>query len=148
MPTITDEEKIQLDGDIAEALINAAEYKKGEQRKIVIRRAGKVMFSFRVEGISQDKFAQARRDNTRNRGKRSEELDDARFFAQIIYYATVDEDKSIWKNATVQERLNCATPIDVVNAVITPAEKIKIGEIIEELSGFGDSDLESVVENL
>lgn len=142
------DEKARFDFDIAQALIEAAEYNKGEQRRINIRRAGKVLFTFVVEGISEEKWNQARRENTKNRGKRTEELDSARFLSQVIFFATVDEDKKIWRNQEVMSKLNVATPVEVIQAVLLPAEKMKISEVVEELSGFGEDNLESLIENL
>lgn len=142
---MADEEKMALDYDIAAALIEAAEYNRGEQRKINIRRGGKLLFTFVIESVSSEKWDQARRENTKNKGKRNEELDSSRYLSQVIYFATVD--KSIWKNQSVMRKLNAPSPVDVVNAVLSPGEKMKLGEILEEISGFGEENLESLIEN-
>lgn len=147
MKDYTDDELNQIEGDITQALLEAAEYKnRREERTVKILRGGKELFSFRITGLSESQWRKCRRENLRNRGKRTEELDDFRFISQAIYLATVDEDKPIWKNQTVMEKLNAATPVDVVNAVLLPGEKSKLADVLIELSDY-DDDLDELISN-
>lgn len=130
--------------NLVAALLQAASYMSGEdsQRKITIRRGGKPLFSFTVTALDENTWDKARRQNIKNRGKRSEELDAGRFLAQVIFEATDPEDqKLIWKNREVWNQLNVATGVDAVNLILTPAEKAKVAEIIEELSGYTNDEI-------
>lgn len=147
MKDYDDNELNQIETDITQALLEAAEYKnRREERTVKILRGGKELFSFRITGLSEGQWRKCRRENLRNRGKRTEELDDFRFISQAIYLATVDEDKPIWKNQTVMEKLNAATPVDVVNAVLLPGEKSKLADVLIELSDY-DDDLDELISN-
>ena len=146
---MTDEEKILADHNIAQALLTAAEYKNVEPKKINIIREGQNMFSFTVEGISEKAWDRARRESTRNRNKRNEEFDVGRFLSHVIYEATIPEDKKkIWQEKSVWQKLNAASGVDVVNAILKPAEKQKIAELIEDMSGYNDDGLEGLIEDL
>lgn len=141
-----DNDLTQIEGDIVDALLEAAEYKlHREQRTVVIKRGGKNLFSFRVEGLTEDQWRTCRRNNLRRHG-RGEELDGARFLSQAIYMATIDEDKHIWNNREVWEKIGAVTGSDVVNAILLPGEKSRIGEVLEELSGYND-DLDDLIKN-
>ena len=86
--------------DIVAALLEAAQLRPdGDENypEVRIKRGEKILFSFRIHGLTEDDFAKCRRQNLKNRGKRTEELDNGRFAAQVVYEATIDEDKEkIW----------------------------------------------------
>lgn len=148
MKDMTDNEMIQAETGIVEALIEAAAYKADmEQRKVVIRRNGKFLFSFRVTGIDEDVWRKCRRQNLLNRGKPNEELNGGRFLSQVIYEATVDEDKAIWNNHAVWDKLGAVTGVDVVDAILLPGEKTRIAEILEDLSGY-NVETDELIKNL
>ena len=149
----TEEELEQIDSNITDALLEAANYSLTEdgkkiQREIVITRKEKVLFTFRIEPIDEDTFRKCRRQNTRNKGKRSEEIDESRWAAQIIYEATIDTDKErLWKNREAWQRLNVASGVDVVNIVLTPGEKSAILEELLRIGSYND-DLEDLIKNV
>lgn len=108
-------------------------------KKISISRKGKIIFSFRVHPLKDDELVKCRRQNLKNRGKRNEELNSSRYASQVIYMATLDEDRAkIWDNKGALDKLNVASGVDVVNAVLKSGEKLRVLEIINELSGYGD----------
>ncbi len=149
MAKLTDAELEKFDGDIADALLGAAAYRDGEdkRRKVTIKRKGKEIFSFMIEPLSEEEFDRCRRENTKNRGRRNEELDGSRFVAQLIYEATIDEDKKrLWKNKTVWEKLNVASGVDVVQKVLTPAERSMLENTLLDMVGYGD-DLSEMIKN-
>lgn len=148
---MNDEEMIKFEGNIVDALLEAAAYRKSEnnRREVVIRRNGKILFNFAIEPINEDTWRMCRRKNTSNRGKVSEELNNSRFLAQAIYEATIPADKQrVWQNQAVWQKLNVASGIDVVNIILTPAEKAKIIEVLEELGGYNDDGLDDMIRNL
>lgn len=111
-------------------------------------RNGKVLFKFTIEAIDEDTWRRCRQQNLRNKGKRNEELNEARFLSQVIYEATSDEDKArVWNNKAVWQKLNVISGVDVVNAVLLPAEKTRLAEKLEELSGYND-DLDQMIADL
>ena len=133
--------KEDLENNIVDALLEAGSWRKDDiQRTVVIRRNEKELFKFRIEPIDEDTWMKCRRQNLRNKGRRNEELDDARFLAQVIYEATAPEDKHLWKNDAVLKKLNVASGIDVVNYVLKPAEKSQIVEVISKISGYDDDE--------
>ena len=148
MREFTDTELAAAEGNIIDSLLEAAAYKSNmEQRKVTISRNGKKLFSFRITGLDEDTWRKCRRNNLRNKGKRNEELDGGRFLSSAIYEATVDEDKAIWNNHTVWEKLGAVTGADVVHAILLPGEKAKISEILEELSGYND-EIDDMIQSL
>lgn len=140
----------KVEQDIVNALMEAGSWRKDEtRREIIIRRNDRDVFTFNIEPVDEDTFRKCRRQNTRNKGKRTEELDDARFLSQLIFTATTEEDKNrLWRNAAIQKKLNVQTAIDVVNYVLKPGEKTKIAEVIADISGYEDEDtLDDIIKN-
>lgn len=147
---LNDEELSKVEANIVDALLEAAAYRNTEnnRRLISIKRNGKILFKFAIESIDEDTWRKCRRQNLLNKGRRSEELDNARFLAQAIYEATIPEDQSrVWNNQEIWRKLNVASGTDVVNLILTPAEKTRLAEVLEELGGY-DDDLEDMVKNL
>lgn len=149
----TEDELRKIDGDISDALMEAAAYRidkdERELREFFVKREGKILFSFKFEGIDEDVWRKCRNRNTRNKGKRSEEFNTERFLANAIYEATLDEDKNrLWKNQEVWRKLNVSNGVDVVNLVLTPAEKTKLAEVLEELGGYNDDGLDELIKNV
>lgn len=145
----TEEQLDKIEGNIVDALMEAASFRTGEdkRRPINIKRGGKTLFRFTIEPLNEDDWSKCRRQNLRNKGKRSEELDNARYLAQAIYEATIDEDKTrLWKNPEVWRKLNVASGVDVVNLVLTPGEKAAIGDILLDIGGFND-ELDGIIKN-
>lgn len=145
----TEAELDKIDGNIVDALMEAAAFRTSEdkRRKISIKRNGKILFEFTIEPINEDDWSKCRRQNLKNKGKSNEELDNARYLSQAIYMATVEEDKNrLWKNSEVWRKLNVASGVDVVNLVLTPGEKARIGEILLDIGGFND-ELDDLIKN-
>ena len=140
----------QLEDNIVDALLGAAAYRTEEQlREINIVRGERTFFKFKVHGLTEDEFIRCRRQNTKNRGRRDELVDWIRYSGQVIYEATTADDKKrLWQNHDVWDGLNVASGVDVVLKVLTPAERAKILEVIESISGFDDIDLDTLVQNL
>jgi len=146
---ISEETLENYEGDIVNALLESSNYlsDKSKYRKLSIPRKEKIMFSFTVRPLNDDEWAKCRRQNLKNRGKRNETLDNARFASQVIYTATIDEDRAkLWDNQAVWNKLNVVSGIDVINAVLKPGEKTAIIEEINKICGY-DDDLEEIIKN-
>ena len=145
-----DVDMAKVENDIVSALLEAGSWRKDEtRREIIIRRNERDVLTFNIEPVDEDTWRKCRRQNTRNKGKRTEELDDSRFLSQLIFAATVEEDKNrLWRNEAVQKKLNVQSAIDVVNYVLKPGEKTKIAEVIADISGYEDEDtLDEIIKN-
>ena len=151
MAAISDEQLAKFDNDIASALIEASEYNLGadKRRKINIQRNGKPLFSFTIEPVDEETMRRVRRENLKNRGRRNEELIGERFVAQLIYEATIEEDKNrLWRNREVQERSNVASGADVVQKVLTPAERSKLEDVLIEIGSYDSDGLDDLIKNV
>lgn len=137
-----DVEMEKVEQDIVSALLDAGSWRKDNiEREIRITRDEKVLFTFKIEPLDEDGWRKCRRQNTRNKGKRTEELDDSRFLSQVIYEATIEEDKQrLWRNKDAWKKINVTNGVDVVNFVLKPGEKTKIVEVISTISGYDDDD--------
>lgn len=137
-----------FENNVVDALLGAAAFRTEEKIRVVrIIRNERELFSFKIHGLNEDDFARCRKQNTRNRGRRDEEVNWTRYAAQVIYEATVADDKKLlWQNHEVWQRLNVATGVDVVYNVLTPAERAKIVETVESISGF-DDNLDELIKN-
>ena len=133
------------------ALVGAAAYRtdKSMQRKITIKRKGKVAFSFTVRPISEGEAQDIRKVATvymaNPQGPKypqiAKEIDNVRYNNAVIYTATIDEDKErIWGNPEVMARLGVLEPADTIDRVLMTGEKSDIVTEILSLSGTsGDS---------
>ena len=116
----------KVESDITAALLEMASYRLiDETQPIVIKRQGKPVLEFTVRGLDEDEWAKCRRQNLVNRGLRTEEIKQARFNSQVIYEATIAEDKErIWKNKDVWAKLNVASGIDLINQLLCREKKM------------------------
>lgn len=144
---MTDTELEKIDNDITAALLSAANYTQGKTKQVVIKRGGKEFFRFTIEALDEDVFDRCRRENTAKRGRNKGELDGARFVAQLIYEATIEEDKKrLWRNKEVWQKLNVATGADCVQKVLTVAERAELENELLNMVGF-EEDLTDMIKN-
>ena len=146
---MTEPELEEYEGDIVNALLEASDYRtdNDEYRKVTIVRKDKKLFSFTVRPLNDDEWSKCRRQNLKNRGKRNEELNNSRYSSQVIYTATLEEDRAkLWDNKGVWTKLNVASGVDVINSVLKVGEKVKILEVIQDISGYSD-DLDAFIKN-
>lgn len=84
--------------------------------------------------------------------KLPENTDSTKYRSEIIYQATVKEDREkLWDNKTVWEALRdrdvqIMGPLDVIEYSLLAGEKDRVLEAIDQLSGF-DTNLEEVAKN-
>ena len=151
-----DNEDILLRG-----LLEAANYKEVEKRKINVNRTDEdgnqiTMFSFHIRPLSDEELVQCRNKAMKTRPNRStrraggvqDEINISMFRCWKIYTATTDEDKKrIWENKKIKDALiaqghtNIITAVDMIEAVFPAGKKDQIDDIIDDISGFGDKSV-------
>lgn len=155
--TMTEEakkENIRMnESDILDSLIAAASYKYNDEDtvEIKIKRKGKDVISFKVRPLSDEEYQRCKKKNTtykRNKQlgtKVAESVEVALYRSDIIYTATVEEDrKKIWDNKAAWDRLGVATGRDLIDIVLMAGEKDAVLDKIEEISGFQPTVEETV----
>ena len=84
--------------------------------------------------------------------KLPENTDSTKYRSEIIYQATVKEDREkLWDNKTIWEALRdrdvqIMGPLDVIEYSLLAGEKDRVLDAIDSLSGF-DTNLEEVAKN-
>ena len=78
-----------------------------------------------------------------------ESTDTTGYHSELIYTATVDEDKKkLWDNKAFWKAVNALTGKDMVDKLIPYAgKKQAIVDRIEAISGYDDEDYDTVVKN-
>lgn len=118
---------------------------------------GKTQFSFRVRPLSEKEWDKCRERNTKYSKNRRlggmrlpESTNTTGYHSDLIYTATVDEDKAkLWDNKRLWAAVNAVTGTDMVDKLIPYAgKKQAIVERIERLSGYDEEDeYEETVKN-
>ena len=157
--TMTEETKNtlirQYEDDILGGLIAAASYKDDEQENALIQiiRNKKIVLEFHIRPMGEDEYLKCRKDNTTYRKNKqvgtrvAESVNTSRYRAQLIYKATVEEDRAnIWANHQAWSKLACVNGIDLVDVVLKAGEKDMILEKLDEISGYQIS-LEETAKN-
>ncbi len=150
--------------DLIAGLIAASNFEEddSEQKTVEIARKingeSKVMFKFNIRPLREDQYDKARKKHTkyvRNKTygmKTPQEVDSVRYRANLIYMATIDDDRAkLWDNKKVQEALlkkglPVANGLDVIEYSLKAGEKDRIVDLIDQISGY-DANLEEVAKN-
>ena len=152
----SDEELKEYDGDILHALLAAANYQQSEDETYTMRviRKNVVLFTFRVRPLSEEEYERCRTKNTKYvRNKRigvkvPETTNSVRYRSQLIYEATVPEDRAkLWDNKAMWDALNVASGVDAIDKILKSGEKDKILEQIDAISGYDNNELEETTKN-
>ena len=147
-----------------QGLIDAAGFsdEEDERRAIEISRKvngeSKVFFKFTVRPLREEEYDRAKKKHTkyvRNKQfgmKLPEETNSTRYRDQLIYMATVDEDRErLWDNRKAWEALRnkgfqIMNGLDVIECSLKAGEKDKVLEIIDDISGY-EQNLEEIAKN-
>ena len=141
-----------------QGLIDAVGFGNTETQRIEIVRGGRLFFAFRIHPLNADDYNRCREKHTkyvRNKQigmKLPENTDSTKYRSEIIYQATVKEDREkLWDNKTIWEALRdndvqIMGPLDVIEYSLLAGEKDRVLEAIDQLSGF-DTNLEEVAKN-
>lgn len=144
--------------DFLQGLIDAAGYAEEEKQRIEIARGGKLLFAFSIRPLSESEYNDCKKKHTkyvRNRNlgvKMPEDTDNVKYRADLIYRATIDEDKkNLWDNKKIWEALRdkemqIVSPLDVIEYSLKAGEKDMVIDCIDKLSGYNDN-LEEVTKN-
>lgn len=145
-----------FEGDILRGLLAAADFADEDSTvEIEIARKGVVYFKFRIRPLSEDEYNSCKKKNTkyvRNRQlgiKFPEDTDATRYRSQLIYEATVAEDRAkVWdnKDAWKAPQINVTNGIDMIDKVLLAGEKDAVLTKLDLISGY-DSTLEEVAKN-
>ncbi len=142
-----------VENDFIAGMLEAAEYRTKETRKIEIIRDGKLFFSFHIHAVGEEEADRCKKRHTkyvRNKNiglKFPEETDSPRFRSSLIYNATDEKDRAeLWDNKKVWNGLSgqgypIVNALDVIEAVLLGGEKAQIIEEINKLSGFETENL-------
>lgn len=153
--------------DFLQGLIDAASYAEDENQTKVIEiiRPGKIkgekrlMFRFSVKPLSEREYNDCKKKHTkyvRNRSlgvKMPEDTDSVKYRAEIIYRATVPEDRrKLWDNKEAWEALRdkgmqVLSGLDMIEYCLVAGEKDRVIDIIDSISGYSDN-LEEVTDGL
>ena len=153
--------------DFLQGLIDAASYAEDENQTKVIEiiRPGKIkgekrlMFRFSVKPLSEREYNECKNKHTkyvRNRSlgvKMPEDTDSVKYRAEIIYRATVPEDrKKLWDNKEAWEALRdkgmqILSGLDMIEYCLVAGEKDRVIDVIDSISGYSDN-LEEVTDGL
>lgn len=151
---LTKEEAISqfrtYEGDILKGLLAAADFREGENNitPIEIVRGGVVLFTFRLRPLSEEEYNLCKEKNTkyvRNKQlgiKFPEDTNATRYRSQLIYEATVEEDRSkVWDNkeAWRAPTINVTNGIDMIDKVLRAGEKDAVLNRIDEISGYSST---------
>lgn len=146
----TGEEILMNEDSILRGMLEAANFRQdtSNHRKVQIKRNDKVLFEFVVRPLSEEEIFECRRKATkyynnpagRHLPKVEGDTDISAIRAYKIVAATVDSDK-IWNNPTIKNSLNVLRAVDVVEEILMAGEKDRINDIIDEISGYGNSEV-------
>lgn len=145
--------------DFIHGLIEAADFVSEETQRIEIIRERRLYFAFNIHPLSSEEYEKCRKKHTKYvRNKQlgmtmPENTNRVKYQSEIIYAATVDEDKEkLWDNRQVWNALNAKKDrimngLDVIEYTLKAGEKDKILDAIDKLSGYETNDLEEVAKN-
>lgn len=148
---LNENEEIEVtmnEDEILNGLLTAASYRDDEsfQRKIQIKRKGKLLFEFWIRPLTEEEIQDCRKKVTKRIldprgkmfGKVDGETDVVKLRSYKILTATVDKGSGIiWDNNKLKDKLKLIQAIDVIDTVLMAGEKDKICDEIDEISGYG-----------
>lgn len=137
------------DKDLLLNLLEAADYKTDDRKKIVIERNGKFLFSFFIRPLSEDELLTIRKKATtymknpagKNLPPVEKEVNFPLLRSWKVVMATVEEDrKKIWGNPGVKEKFNLIQDVETVDILLKGGEKDAVCDKIDEISGYGEGE--------
>lgn len=141
--------------EILKALTGQAQYEN--RTETVEVSFGNAKFAFRIRPLSEKEWDKCRERNTKYSKNRRlggirvpESTDTTGYHSDLIYTATVDEDRAkLWDNKVFWNATGALTGRDMVDKLIPYAgKKQAVIERIEALSGYNDEDQEQYEEAL
>ena len=112
-----------------------------------------VVLEFRIRPLSEDEYVKIKKRNTNYKKNKAnglriaESVDSADYRSELIYEATIEEDRTkIWDRTDAWEKCNVVNGIGLIDVVLKAGEKDAILEKLDEISGFTPS-MEDVAKN-
>lgn len=139
--------------EILKALTGQAQYEN--RTETVEVSFGNAKYAFRIRPLSEKEWDKCRERNTKYSKNRRlggirvpESTDTTGYHSDLIYTATVDEDRAkLWDNKVFWNATGALTGRDMVDKLIPYAgKKQAVIERIEALSGYNDEDQEQYEE--
>lgn len=149
---------LENEEDLLENLLAAANFTEDEGlwKQMRVKRNGRVYFTFRIRPLSEEEAKMIRRNNTRyldnprgaNLPKIPGEVNEEQLVHEIIYRATVDEDrKRIWDNPAFKANKSIITGMDAVGLLLLPGEIEFVHETISAISGYGKAAESAMIDD-
>lgn len=111
------------------------------------------VLEFRIRPLSEDEYVKIKKRNTNYKKNKAnglriaESIDSADYRSELIYEATIEEDRTkIWDRTDAWEKCNVVNGIGLIDVVLKAGEKDAILEKLDEISGFTPS-MEDVAKN-
>lgn len=145
----------KYEDDILGGLLAAASFKTNDEDtvQIEIKRRDVVLFRFRIRPLSEEEYLECKKRNTNYKKNRqlgtrvAESVNAARYRSELIYEATVEEDREkLWDNHEAWRQLSVLNGIDLIEVVLRAGEKDEILQKLDEISGYKPT-LEDVAKN-
>lgn len=151
--------------DFLQGLIDAENYMEDEQVLIEIARKDKktgkvrVFYQFHIKPLSEDEYIKCRKKWTKYKKNKqfgfvtAEETDAVKFRDELIYKATIPEDRAkLWDNkkawaAYEAKGHQIMSGLDIIEYSLKAGEKDRIIDMIDRISGYEEDNLEDVVKN-
>ena len=138
--------------DILGGLLAAADFRNNTV-PIEIVRNGAVMIKFSIKPLSEEEYLKCRDRHTkfiRNKQlgmKIPEHTDTAQYRNELIYQATIDEDRDkLWNNKAAWKKLNVINGVELIGHILMAGEKDAICDKLDEISGYSTTQ-EEVAKN-
>lgn len=144
---------LTYENDILGGLLAAADFKNNpdEAVEINIERNGKRVITFHIHPLDEDDYNKCKEQNTKYVRNKSvgvripEKTDTSRFRSQLIYMATIAEDREkLWKNKEAWKALGVLNGPDLISKVLKAGEKDAVCEKLDEISGYAETELETI----
>lgn len=143
--------------DILEAMIAATEDRVAPvaiERKDPKTGKYREYFRFSVRNLSEDEYmkARARFAQPTKQGRivmnQVSDQDLGKVRSYIIYLATVESENGIkiWDSPALTQRLGVVAGEKVIDRVLLAGEKLRIAQVIDDLSGYGEAEEEMIEE--
>jgi hypothetical protein len=148
------DELLMNEDSILEGMMAAVEYIQ-ETKTVEIKRAGKLLFTFDIHGISEETLYKCRKQSRilgeNPAGKRFPKVEIDVNLAKMrdlkIYEATTEDSrKKTWDNPAIQKKVCTLNGWEVIESVLMAGEKDAVCDLIDEMSGFG-IDKEDYIKN-
>lgn len=144
-------DKKSAEYDLVTSLLKAAEFRNEDEKEVEIRRNGEYLFTVHLRALSDTESRACRKKATtymKNPAGKGyppieKEYNSSLFNSWLIYTATRDDDKEkIWGNKAIMDNYGLLQPVESIDVLLKVGEKLKLVEMITDISGMGDDEEE------